>query len=140
MTTMARSFSPKISVVLPVYNGEDYLTDCISSVLDQDQPEFELLIGDDGSTDSSRQVIQAIQDERVRTFFNSHNLGLFGNINRLLAEARAPLIHILCQDDLLEPNCLHSETRFFESHPEIGMSFVKAIIIDEEGEKSRQDD
>lgn len=128
----------KVSVVLPVFNGERYLADCIRSVLDQEFDGFELLVSDDGSTDDSRRIIQTFSDTRIRFFSQPHNLGLFANLNFLLREARYPLVRILGQDDVLTAECLAHEVAFFHQNPSVGMTYCKYIEIDEEGvEKSR---
>jgi hypothetical protein len=125
--------TPKISVIVPVYNGEDWLRPCMRSVLGQQGAEFELLVGDDFSSDSSRDIISSFDhDTRLRAFFFDRNVGLFGNLNRLLRKARTPLVRFLCQDDILEPNCLADEAVFFESHPDVVMSICSVRLIDTE--------
>jgi glycosyltransferase involved in cell wall biosynthesis len=57
---------PRVSVVLPVYNGETWLRSCVQSVLNQTLAEFELIIGDDGSTDRSRDILAEFDDPRIR--------------------------------------------------------------------------
>ena len=132
---MSVAMTPKVSIVLPVFNGGSYLRECIGSVLAQRLSEFELVIGDDCSTDISRSVIESFSDERIRYAFREKNLGLFGNLNQLIKEARAPLVRILCQDDILEKECLADEISFFEEHPDIAMSFCKMTTIDENGKE-----
>jgi glycosyltransferase involved in cell wall biosynthesis len=123
--------TPKISVLIPVYNGEAWLKPCVESVLNQTLPDFELLLGDDSSTDSSRQIIDGFgKDPRVLCFLFDRNVGLFGNLNRLLAKARSPIIRFLCQDDLLEPTCLADEVAYFEHNPDVVMSVCRAHAID----------
>ncbi|MCX5686487.1 MAG: glycosyltransferase [Candidatus Omnitrophica bacterium] len=122
--------TPKISVVLPAFNGEKYLRECIDSTLNQRLRDFEFVIGDDCSSDTTGQIIKDFTDERIRYFRRERNLGLFKNLNMLVRSARSPLIRILCQDDLLEPGCLEEEVKFFSKHPDIGMTYCKAYIID----------
>lgn len=123
----------KVSVVLPVFNGERFLSECIRSVLDQGFEEFELLVSDDGSTDGSKRVIQGFSDSRLRCYPQQQNLGLFGNLNFLIRAARYPLVRILGQDDVLEAQCLAHEVAFFDQNPSVGMAYSKYIEIDEEG-------
>jgi len=130
---------PQVTVILPVYNGASYLSKAIESVLKQTLQDFELLIRDDGSTDNSVERIRAIQDPRVRLLTTEKRLGLFGNLNALIEESKSPLIHIFCQDDLLEKDCLKTEKEFFDSHPEIGMSYCKSKSLDENGAVSSPD-
>jgi glycosyltransferase involved in cell wall biosynthesis len=122
--------NPRVSILLPVYNGQQHLAECVRSVLAQSMGEWELLVGDDASTDASFQILNQFSESRIRLFRRSTNLGLFPNENKLLMEARAPLIRFLCQDDVMEPDCLAQETHYFDEHPEIGMSFCKTTRID----------
>jgi len=66
---------PKVSVLVPVYNGERYLAECLNSVLAQEFQDLEILISDDGSTDNSAQIIRAIaaRDARIRWWKNPRN-------------------------------------------------------------------
>lgn len=126
--------TPKISIILPVFNGEKYLQKCIDSVIRQKLSDFEFLIGDDCSKDASSQIIRNFADERMRYFGRDTNLGLFKNLNMLIKSAQSPIIRILCQDDMLEPECLEEETSFFLKYPNIGMSFCKSYRIDQKDE------
>jgi glycosyltransferase involved in cell wall biosynthesis len=123
----------QISLILPVYNGASYLRSCLESVQAQTWPDYELLIADDASTDETWSIIQSFTDPRWKATRSASNQGLFRNLNQLARAARAPLIHILCQDDLMEPDCLEREVAFFEQQPDIAMSFCKVIMIDESG-------
>jgi glycosyltransferase involved in cell wall biosynthesis len=123
----------EISILLPVYNGAEYLYECIEAVLRQDCPNFELIIGDDCSTDDSAAIIKRFDDPRIRYIRNERTLGLFGNLNNLLGETKAPLVRLLGQDDILEPNCLRETVSFFQDHERIGMGFSCIVNIDEQG-------
>jgi len=121
---------PKISVILPVYNGEKHLKDCIDSVLSQSFDDFELIIGDDNSKDNSCDIILSFNDHRIHVILRSQNLGLFDNLNDLVKNANAPIIRLLGQDDNLMSGCLENEVQFFRRHSQIGMSYCKAKYID----------
>jgi len=125
--------SPAVSVVLPVYNGARYLAQSIESVLAQEFRDFELLIRDDGSSDESPAIIARYDDPRIRAYRNPTNLGLFGNLNRLVADSRAPLVRLWAQDDEMRPECLAREVTFHGAHPEIAMSYCALEYIDEHG-------
>ena len=127
--------APQISVILPVYNGEPWLEQCIRSVFNQTLTNFELLVGDDGSTDRSRGILADLNyDSRLHVFVFDQNVGLFGNLNRLLGKSNAPIVRFLCQDDMLEPNCLAQEVAYFESHPEVVMSICSYHFINDESQ------
>jgi glycosyltransferase involved in cell wall biosynthesis len=90
---------PKISIICPVWNGLPYLKQCITSVIDQDFADWEMLISDDGSTDGSRSFLKSLSDPRIRYYEQKTNLGIFGNLNFLFERAQASISQILCQDD-----------------------------------------
>jgi glycosyltransferase involved in cell wall biosynthesis len=128
-----RSDPPKISVILPVYNGERFLREALESVFAQTETSFELIVGDDGSTDRTPDILAEFADPRMRVLLFEANLGLFHNLNRILREARGPLIHFLCQDDVLTAECLAEDVRFFAAHPDATMSMCQATMVDEKG-------
>jgi glycosyltransferase involved in cell wall biosynthesis len=99
-----------VSICLPVMNGEKYLEEALSSVLAQTFFDFELLINDDCSDDSSWSIIQrfAAQDERIVARRNSKRLGLFENYNEIIERSSGALIKPFAQDDLLAPQALKS--------------------------------
>lgn len=122
---------PRISVILPVLNGERYLAGCLESILSQDFKDFELIIGDNCSEDASWAIITACKDERVRSVKYEERVGLFRSLNRLIEMARGPLIRFICHDDLMKPDCLRREVDFFSRHPAVGMSYCKWEIIND---------
>jgi glycosyltransferase involved in cell wall biosynthesis len=125
--------TPRISVILPVYNGQAWLEPCIRSVLSQTLSDFELLVGDDLSTDRSCEIVRGFnRDLRVHTFLFEQNAGLFCNLNKLLVKAQAPIVRFLCQDDILEASCLAHEVEYFESNPDVIMSVCRAHVIDDQ--------
>ena len=92
---------PKVSILIPVYNGETFLAECFDSILAQDFGDFEVLVSDDGSKDGSADLIQtyARRDARIRYWRNPHNLGIGGNFNACLQAARGEFVKYLLQDD-----------------------------------------
>jgi glycosyltransferase involved in cell wall biosynthesis len=125
---------PRVSIVLPVYNGVPYLRESISSVLAQTMPNWELIIWDDGSKDQSGVVISEFAtDPRIRVFSHSCNQGLFETLNAAISVARGPLIRLWSQDDVMKPECLEAEMAFNDKHPCIAMSYCQYDVIDDQG-------
>ncbi len=122
---------PKISVVMPVYNGKKYLKKSIQSVLQQTEDDFELLIYDDCSTDNSIEIIKSFSDDRISFFYGGKNKGIFYGINRLIKESKSPLIHLWSQDDMMCNNCLEEFCDFHGVHKNIAFSFSGNYVIDE---------
>jgi glycosyltransferase involved in cell wall biosynthesis len=97
----------QLSIVMPTYNGMKYLEQAIDSVLSQSHRDWELIISDDGSTDHTRDYLAGLKDPRIKIHFQPTNLGIFGNLNFVLAQAGNAISQILCQDDyLLDPGSL----------------------------------
>src|SRR5882757_11491357 len=111
---------PKVSICLPVYNGERYLSQAIESALAQTCTDFELLIADDCSQDGSRAIADsyARQDDRIRIWQHENNQGLFANYNFLIAQASAPIVKLFAQDDVLLPESVRRSVEVLETHPE----------------------
>ena len=99
---------PRVTVCVPLYNGERYLRECVDSVLAQTYSDFELLLVDDGSTDQTVAIAKhyVSLDSRVRMTQNPRNLGLVANWNRCVELANGEWIKFVFQDDAIEPHCL----------------------------------
>ncbi|MGZ4038071.1 MAG: glycosyltransferase family 2 protein, partial [Bacteroidia bacterium] len=97
-----------VSICIPVYNGGHYLRQCIESCLEQAFSDYEIVVCDDGSTDGSIQVIEAYaaQHPKIRFYRNPQNLGLVGNWNRCLEEAKGEWVKFVFQDDYITTDCL----------------------------------
>ncbi|MFA4818131.1 MAG: glycosyltransferase [Parcubacteria group bacterium] len=125
------NYRKKITVAMPVYNGEKYLAKAIDSVLAQTYPDFELVIVDDGSTDGSAKILEkyAAQDKRIRVLYNEKNMGIVFTRNRSFDESNSEYIAILDHDDIALPNRLKEQMDFLDSHQEFGMvgSWVEQI-------------
>jgi glycosyltransferase involved in cell wall biosynthesis len=112
----------KISVLIPVYNGDRYLAECLDSVLMQDFPEMEILISDDNSNDGSRELIAgyAARDSRIRWWKNPRRVGLTANSNICLRAATGEYIKFVHQDDkLLSPSALRKYAAVLDAHPTV---------------------
>ena len=131
LRSWAVSRKPRVSVVIPVYEGRRYLTRSIESILAQTFDDFELLVWDDHSIDGSWDLIQQYRDSRIRAHRQTTNLGLFGNLNHALEHARGELIRLWSQDDLMKPHCLLREQEFWRRHPEVGLFYCQRSAIDE---------
>lgn len=99
---------PKVSICIPLYNGETYLAECLTGVLTQTFEDCEILIVDDGSSDASLDVVQeyARADGRIRVHQNASNLGLVANWNNCVKLAKGEWIKFVFQDDLIDARCV----------------------------------
>jgi glycosyltransferase involved in cell wall biosynthesis len=124
---------PVVSVLLPVYNGADFVEEAISSVLSQSLKNFELIIRDDRSTDQSRNIIRKFTDKRIVAAENDANLGLFGNLNTCLALASGEFVHLFSQDDVMHADCLKSQLASLRTYKAAGMVYCGVRDIDRNG-------
>lgn len=106
---------------MPVYNGEKYLKTSIDSILNQTYSNFSFVIIDDGSTDSSREIINSYKDKRITLYINEKNRGLVFSLNRGLDECKDKYIVRMDSDDYSLPNRIEKQVEFMESHPNVGV-------------------
>ena len=113
---------PLISVLIPVYNREDFISEAIESVLNQDFENYELIIVDNSSTDRTWAICQdfADNDPRVRAYRNEVNVGPVKNWSRCLELARGDYCKFLFSDDLLYPSFLSSTYHALQSNIDVG--------------------
>ena len=117
----------RISVLIPVYNGIDFIAEAIESVMSQELDGWELVISDNGSTDGTQDYLRTLTDARIRIYVQPTNLGIMGNLNFLLAQACAPIAQILGHDDKLLAGSLARITQFMEERPECAVSRCWAV-------------
>jgi glycosyltransferase involved in cell wall biosynthesis len=119
-----------ISVILPVYNAEKYLSKSIRSLLDQTYDNLEIIIIDDGSEDSSPSIIKTFKDERIRYFENTHK-GLTSELNFGLQAASGNYIARMDADDTCNLNRLTVQMDFLKNNPDIQLVSTNYNHIDE---------
>lgn len=110
---------PKISILMPVFNADKYIESSIKSVLNQTFKDFELIIVDDGSKDSTVEVIQTFKDSRIKLFLNGENKGLPYTRNRLLSLATGDYIALFDADDLCNKKRLEIQSKFLDNNDDI---------------------
>ena len=110
--------TPRITVVIPVYNRERFVREAIESILRQSYPDFELLVIDDGSSDGTSEVVCSYSDERVRLVRHEKNLGIPQTRNDGVRHARGDYIAFLDSDDAAYPVRLERQLAFLDSHPD----------------------
>jgi len=124
--------TPKISVIIPLYNHEKYIEEAVNSVLTQSFADFELIIINDGSTDNSEDVVKNIKDDRIRYFYQE-NQGAHKTINRGIQLAKGEYISILNSDDVYYANRLEEFLKILESDSSIHAVFSHIEFINDQG-------
>ena len=128
--------NPRISIGMPVYNGEKYIEEAIDSILSQSYTDFELIISDNASTDRTMEICQSycVQDPRIRYHRNKKNLGAAPNYNKAFELSRGEFFKWADYDDLLASNFLAKCIDVLERDPEFVLVFPLARVIDQSGE------
>lgn len=121
---------PLISVIIPVYNGEKTIRETIESVLKQSFQDFELIVINDGSQDSTLEIISSIQDFRLK-IFSYPNAGLSASRNRGIFQATSEYISFLDADDLWTPDKLEAQLQALQENPKAAVAYSWTDYIDE---------
>ncbi len=122
-----------ISVIIPAYNAEDTIKETINSVLNQTFTDFELIVVNDGSQDSTLEVISSISDSRIRVFSYS-NAGLAATRNRGISQARGEYISFIDADDLWTPDKLEAQLAALKTSTQAAVAYSWTDWIDESGQ------
>ena len=133
---------PRISIGLPVWNGEDYLEGCLENLREQSFDDFEVIISDNASDDATSDIARsfAAQDARFRVIRQDRNLGAAPNYNVVFHAAAAPCFKWVAHDDLLTPNYLETAWRVLESRPDVVLAHSRAQLIGRDGRSLFEDD
>ncbi|WP_370476804.1 glycosyltransferase family 2 protein [Tamlana flava] len=124
---------PFFSVVIPLFNKEQYIKDTIGSVLSQTFTDYEIIVVNDGSTDNSLNKVKNIKDGRIKVFENEKNLGLSATRNRGVLHAKGKVIALLDADDIWMPNYLESIKMLYNKFPEASIYGTDYLEIYELG-------
>jgi glycosyltransferase involved in cell wall biosynthesis len=127
--------SPRVTIGLPVFNGERYLQQTLKSILDQSFEDLEVLVADNASTDSTRDIVRAIAstDPRVRLIPSETNRGAAWNYNRLVNASSAELFKWAGYDDLLDPAYLERCVEALDRDAGAVLAYPETEIIDANG-------
>ncbi len=132
--------TPKVSIGLAVYNGEDYLDEAIQSILNQTFTDFELIISDNASTDSTPEICKKYLavDKRIRYSCNPTNIGGANNENLTFQLSRGQYFRWAAHDDVLAPELLEKCVAVLDRCPEVVLCLTGITAIDEHGTRTAQ--
>lgn len=137
--------APLVSVIIPAYNHDRYIAECIQSIIDQTYANIELLIIDDGSTDRTWEKLQDLKEKCEKRFRRvvmerQKNQGTCITLNRLLSLAQGKYIYDIASDDASVPEAIEAEVRFLEEHPDYVLAVGNDDIINARSERIAWDD
>jgi len=125
--------NPLVSVIVPVFNGANFVRSAIESVLAQTFTDFEVVVLDDASTDESADIVQSLRDPRIRLLRHPKNLGLVATLNDLVREARGMWLARQDHDDLSAPGRLERQLREARTSEDVVAVFSDARLISSNG-------
>lgn len=124
-----------VSVCIPVYNGEQFIRETIEMVLKQDYDNIEVLVSDNASTDKTVDEINKVHDKRVRLLHNKVNIGMGGNWNGVMKQAKGEYVNIVCADDFLLPYAIKEKVKVFDNNPDVNIVSSASYVMNESGKK-----
>uniref|UniRef100_UPI000A3C8073 glycosyltransferase family 2 protein n=1 Tax=Streptomyces africanus TaxID=231024 RepID=UPI000A3C8073 len=127
---------PRLSIGLPVYNGEEYLAESLDALLGQTYEDFELVVSDNASTDGTEDICRkyAVQDSRIRYLRLPRNIGATPNHNRVFAECRGELFKWASHDDLYARDLLRRCVEALDEQPDVILAHADQAVIDADGQ------
>lgn len=128
---------PKVTIGLPVYNGQNFIEEAIESILAQTFEDYELIISDNASTDKTAEICQryAAQDSRIHYYRSAINRGPAWNYNRVFELAQGEYFKWAAHDDVLAPRFIEKALARLERNPAAVLSFSQVELIDEISER-----
>lgn len=131
-----RKDNPLVSVILPVYNGADYIAEAIESVLIQNYPYWELLIINDGSEDNTEEIVKRFSDERIQYFLQNHG-GPSAARNEGIRRSKGQFLVMLDHDDYLTADHIGQMLTAYDRYPEADLIYCDTLLLNEEGKALR---
>jgi glycosyltransferase involved in cell wall biosynthesis len=128
------SSNPLISVIMPVYNGEKFLRETIDSVLNQTWRDYEFIIVNDGSSDTTQQIIDSYDDKRVVPVCVNPNQGVSNARNKGVDLAKGKFIAFCDADDIYDPSRLQTQLDFLQNHPDVDICSSYFIVFENDQE------
>lgn len=125
---------PKISIVMPVYNGQKYLRVAIDSILSQTLTDFEYIIIDDGSTDNTKKILSSYSDPRIVVITHPKNLGIVKSLNEGLVRSKGIYIARMDADDISVPDRLEQQYRYMSENTDAVVCAGNIQSINENGQ------
>ncbi len=132
--------TPRISIVLSNHNGSRFLKETLDSILQQTYEDWELIIYDDCSTDSSKEIINSYHDERIKPFFAENHEHMVFGFNFGITHSTGEFIARIDSDDIWVADKLEKQLDAMLNHPEFGAVFSLVTMIDENGKKLSEND
>lgn len=137
-----RNEKPLVSIGIPVYNGENYLRDCLTSVCSQTYDNLEIIICDNASSDATKEICEefVLKDSRIKYYRNKENLGAAPNYNKAFLLSSGKYFKWQAHDDIIEKKLIEKCVEVAEKHKDVSLVYARRTIIDKDGKKIKDID
>ncbi len=129
---VGEAFDPRVSIIVPVYNGESYLRESLDSILAQTYPRIEVIVLDDASADRTGEIA-AEYGSKIQLHHQPVNKGIYANANDGITLARGEYIGVFHADDVYLPTIVEKQVEFLDGNPDIAAVFAQDIFTDQDG-------
>lgn len=130
--------TPAISLCIPAYQAEKHLRETLNAAFSQTFEDMEVIVLDNNTTDGTRRILEEFDDPRLRIERNDETLSMPDNWNRVVDMCRAPLVKLLCADDLIDENCVADQVAILRHSPDVALVSCKTDLIDDVGRTLRR--
>lgn len=131
--------APKVSVILPSYNHEQYVEAAVRSVMEQSGVDFELIVIDDGSKDRTPEILKRLSEELGFTYIHRSNKGVVATLNEALELAQGEYVCSFSSDDIMPPDRLKKQSDFLDAHPDAAACFGQIVPLYDDGSLGEMD-
>lgn len=126
---------PLVSICIPAYNSAEYIKDTVESLLRQTYTNIEVVVADDCSKDNTCEILERIEDSRLKIHRNEKNLGMVGNWNNCLRLGSGEFLKLVCADDMLDSNAIEKEVTALINHPTAVMVESDTRLVDNDNKQ-----
>lgn len=130
--------TPAVSLCIPAYQAEKHLRETLDAAFAQTFEDMEIVVLDNNTTDGTRRILEEADDPRLRVERNDETLSMPDNWNRVVEMCRAPLIKLLCADDLIDENCVADQVKILMNNQDVALVSCKTDLIDDVGKPLRR--
>jgi glycosyltransferase involved in cell wall biosynthesis len=123
---------PLVSIIIPTYNMGQFIAEAIESALNQTFKDFEIIIGDNLSTDNTIEIVEKFKDKRIKLIKNPVNMGAIANFNNLIHKSSGKYVKFLEADDKLDNKCLEKILEIFDQYSSVEMVCTGKFFINED--------
>ena len=123
---------PLVSICIPVFNGENFIKDCLNSIINQNYKDFEVIVVDNNSNDKTLEIVKSYNDPRIKIYSNEKNIGAINNFSRCIELTTAEYFVLIPHDDMMYQNFISEASGILDKNKNVGLVYAGVDYIDED--------